>query len=55
MRFIIIIIWSFALSLVLSYVLTSMAGYSFSFLPVIGLTLLFSFVGIFVGEKLIDD
>ncbi|WP_083512048.1 DUF2929 family protein [Amphibacillus sediminis] len=55
MRFLITIIWSFAISLVLGYVLTSMGGYEFQILPIIGMTIIFSFVGLLVGEKFIDE
>ncbi|MBM7540160.1 MULTISPECIES: DUF2929 family protein [Amphibacillus] len=54
MRFIITALWSFAISLVLGYVLTSMGGYEFEIIPVLGMTIVFSLVGFLVGEKLID-
>ncbi|PXW93112.1 hypothetical protein DES38_101195 [Streptohalobacillus salinus] len=55
MRIIILMIWSFFISLLLGYVLTSMAGEGFSWFPVIAMTVIFTLVGAFVGETLIED
>lgn len=55
MRFIITILWSFAISLVLGYVLTSMGGYEFEIWPVILMGSIFSLIALFVGEGYIKE
>ncbi|WP_440894901.1 DUF2929 family protein [Amphibacillus sp. Q70] len=55
MRFIITILWSFAISLVLGYVLTSMGGYEFKIWPVILMGSIFSLIALFVGEGYIKE
>ncbi|GAA5416650.1 hypothetical protein Pryu01_01688 [Paraliobacillus ryukyuensis] len=53
MRYLGVIIWSFAISCVLGYVLLSMAGKSFSLTPVLVLTVTLSIVVAIVGDGII--
>ena len=55
MRYIITIVWAAAISLVLTYVLSSMAGDSFVFAPVIVLTVLFSIAIFFIGDGVLKE
>lgn len=50
MRYLGVIFWSFVLSNLLAYVLTSMSGDAFVFGPVIVLTVLFSVIITIVGD-----
>ncbi|GEM01587.1 MAG: DUF2929 family protein [Bacillota bacterium] len=55
MRVIILMVWSFFISVLLGYVLSSMAGSSFEWWPVLILTAVFTLIGFFIGEKYIED
>ncbi|MCP3031993.1 YjzD family protein [Halobacillus sp. A1] len=55
MRMIWTVLWAFLLSFMTAYVVSNMAGTSFSFLQVIIMTILFSVAAIVLGEGVIKE
>ncbi|MDL4842912.1 DUF2929 family protein [Aquibacillus rhizosphaerae] len=55
MRYLITIIWALLISLVISYVLTSMAGEELRMAPIFFLVAIFSIVTFIVGDGILKE